>query len=82
MPRMRILTVQEQERFDHTPVFDYAQRKQFFNFPNMLIDRAKTLRTPSSQVGFLLMSGYFKATKLWISTYVILKLPPISLAIV
>ena len=63
MSRMRILTTQEQDLLDHPPVFNYAQRKQFFNLPKTLMDTAKTLRSPSSQVGFLLMCGYFKASK-------------------
>ena len=63
MPRMRILTASEQEAFDKPPLFTYEQRKQFFSFPNSLLDIAKTWRTTSSHIGFLLLSGYFKATK-------------------
>lgn len=63
MPRMKILSAAEQAAFDHPPLFDYKQRKQFFNFPNSLLARANKLRTPSSQIGFLLLCGYFKATK-------------------
>ena len=63
MPRMRILTASEQEAFDKPPLFAYEQRKQFFSFPNSLLDIARTWRTTSSQIGFLLLSGYFKATK-------------------
>ena len=63
MPRMRILSTQEQEDFDRPPVFDYAERKQLFSLPNSLLETAQTLRTPSSQIGFLLMCGYFRASK-------------------
>ena len=63
MPRMRILTTQEQALFDHPPVFNYAERKQFFSLPKSLVDTAHTLRAPSSQIGFLVMCGYFKASK-------------------
>ena len=63
MPRMRILTANEQEAFDKPPLFDHRERKQFFNVPKALMDIAAALRTPSSQIGFLLMCGYFKATK-------------------
>ena len=63
MPRMRILSASEQEAFDSPPLFNHEQRKQYFAFPNVLLDTAKTLRTPTSQVGFLLLCGYFKATK-------------------
>jgi len=63
MPRMRILTSSEQEAFDKPPLFDYQQRKQYFNFPKALLEVARVLRTPNSRMGFLLLCGYFKATK-------------------
>ena len=63
MPRMRILTAREQEVFDKPPVFDHRERKQFFSLPKDLMDTAVTLRTNSSRIGFLLMCGYFRATK-------------------
>jgi len=63
MARMRILTISEQDVFDNPPLFDHQQRKQFFSIPKSLLETANTLRTPSSQIGFLLLCGYFKATK-------------------
>lgn len=63
MPRMRILSISEQEAFDKPPLFDHEQRKQFFSFPNALLNIARGLRTPNSQIGFLLLCGYFKASK-------------------
>ena len=63
MPRIRILAASEQEAFDKPPLFDHEQRKQFFNFPKAILAIAGSLRTPSNQVGFLLICGYFKATK-------------------
>ena len=63
MPRMKILSAAEQAAFDKPPLFDYKQRKHFFSFPNSLLEKANRLRTPSSQIGFLLLCGYFKATK-------------------
>ena len=63
MARMRILTANEQEVFDKPPLFDHRERKQFFSLPKGLMDIAASLRTPGSQIGFLLMCGYFKATK-------------------
>ena len=53
----------KQEVFDNPPLFDYEQRKRFFSFPNKLLETARTLRTLNSQIGFLLLCGYFKATK-------------------
>lgn len=63
MPRMRILSHSEQDAFDKPPVFDHRMRKQFFDFPNALIDMATNLRTPTGQIGFLISAAYFKATK-------------------
>jgi TnpA family transposase len=60
---MRILSASEQETFDKPPLFDHKQRKQFFSFPKALLDIARRLRTPNGQIGFLLLCGYFKATK-------------------
>ena len=63
MARMRILTTSEQDAFDKPPLFDHKERKQFLILPKGLMDTAKGLRTPDGQIGFLLMFGYFKATK-------------------
>lgn len=63
MARMRILTASEQDAFDQPPVFDHKERKQFLTLPKGLMDIVDGLRTPESQIGFLLMCGYFKATK-------------------
>ena len=63
MARMRILTANEQMAFDKPPLFDHRERKRFFDLPKGLTDMASTLRTPGGQIGFLLMCGYFKATK-------------------
>lgn len=63
MPRMRILTVSEQEAFDRPPLFDHRERKQAFSLPEALTHIADTMRTSSGQIGFLLMCGYFKATR-------------------
>jgi hypothetical protein len=63
MPRIRILTASEQEAFDTPPLFNHEQRKQFFNFPKAILAIAGSLRTLSNQIGFLLICGYFKATK-------------------
>lgn len=63
MPRMRILTASEQAVFDKPPVFDHRERKRFFDPPKDLMGTAVALRTNGSRIGFLLMCGYFKATK-------------------
>ena len=63
MARMRILTTNQQDAFDKPPLFDHKERKQFLTLPKGLMDIAQGLRTPDSQIDFLLMCGYFKATK-------------------
>lgn len=63
MPRMQILSAPEQAAFDQPPVFDFRERKRCFDLPKALMDIATTLRSPSSQIGFLLKCAYFKAAK-------------------
>lgn len=63
MARMRILSNNEQDAFDKPPLFDHKERKQFLVLPRGLMDIAKGLRTPDSQIGFVLLCAYFKATK-------------------
>jgi TnpA family transposase len=60
---MRILNAVEKEAFDSPPAFNSAQRKQFFDLPRAVWERAAQLRTPTNQVCFVLSCGYFKATK-------------------
>lgn len=55
MARMRILSTSEQEAFDKPPLFDHRERKQFLILPKELMDIVDGLRTPESQIGFLLM---------------------------
>jgi len=63
MARMCILTANEQEAFDEPPLFDHNERKRFLSLPKDLMDIAASLRSSDSQIGFVLMCGYFKATK-------------------
>lgn len=63
MPRMNILNKSEQVMFEDPPIFNSAERKRFFSFPNAIQEKAATLRKPSTRIGFLLSCGYFKATK-------------------
>ena len=64
MPRMRILSATEQQLFDLPPNFDSVQRQQFFDSPIALRTLADDFRNPSSRIGFFIVGGYFKATKL------------------
>ena len=54
MPRMRILTANEQELFDRPPLFNHCDRKRFFDLPKGLLDIADSLRTPSGQIDWFL----------------------------
>ena len=63
MPRMSILNSVEQEAFESAPVFNSFQRKQYFDFPQAIVQAAASLRTPANQLCFLLSCGYFKASK-------------------
>ena len=60
---MQILSSSEQEAFDAPPVFDFRERKRCFDLPKPLLDIATELRSPASQIGFLVMCAYFKAAK-------------------
>ncbi len=63
MPRMQILSNQEREAFDSPPVFNSAERKQFFDVTAQVESRIASMRTPIIAVGFVVTLGYFKATK-------------------
>jgi len=63
MPRMRILSGPEQEAFDKPPLLDHRERKQVFDLPQGLMDIAASLRTPDTQIGFVLVCGYFRAAR-------------------
>ena len=63
MPRMNILNQTEQAMFDMPPVFNSAERKQFFNFSSSLLETALSLRKPANRIRFLLACGYFRAAK-------------------
>lgn len=68
MPRMRILTANEQELFDKPPLFDHRDRKKLFDFPKSLLAVAATMRNSDHQIGFLASCGYFRATRRFFAT--------------
>jgi len=63
MARMKIFNTLEEEAFESPPVFNSAERKQFFSLPLMLRDAMAGLRTPTNKVCFLAAAGYFKARR-------------------
>jgi hypothetical protein len=60
---MKIFNTLEEEAFESPPVFNSAERKQFFSLPLMLNDAMEDLRTPTNKVCFLATAGYFKARR-------------------
>lgn len=67
MPRMNILSTSEKDEFDTPPIFNTAQRKQFFEISPELMREIKKLRAPANKVAFVLAWGYFKAGKRFFS---------------
>ena len=63
MARMQILNVSEKAAFDNPPIFDFRERKKFFEFPKPLLEVANSLRNPVYQVCFLVSCGYFRAAR-------------------
>src|ERR1022692_2785525 len=63
MARMKIFNTLEEEAFESPPVFNSAERKQFFSLPLTLKNLMVDLRTPTNKVCFLAAAGYFKARR-------------------
>ena len=63
MPKMKIFNSLEKEAFDSPPIFNSAERKQFFPLPLLLKGSIADLRTPTNKVCFLVAAGYFKARR-------------------
>ena len=63
MARMKILTRHEVAEFESPPKFNNAERKQFFSVSQAINEFLAILRTPTNQVCFLILVGYFKAKR-------------------
>ncbi|MEN0048101.1 MAG: Tn3 family transposase [Bacteroidota bacterium] len=63
MPKISIWSDQEIKAYDHPPIFDSYQRKQFFRLPSALKKHLDALPSTVNKIGFYLMVGYFKAQK-------------------
>ena len=63
MPRMNIFNTLEQAAFESPPVFNNAERLNFFFAPLMFNDSMESMRTPTNKVCFIVMAGYFKARR-------------------
>jgi hypothetical protein len=57
----------EQEAFENPPLFNSADQNKFFEFSLKIIRFMKRLKTTTNQVCFLVIFGYFKATKRFFS---------------
>ena len=63
MARMKILTRHEEAEFESPPKFNSAERKRFFSVSQSINELLAILRTPTNQVCFLILVGYFKAKR-------------------
>ncbi len=63
MPRMKIFSDVEKNVFDNPPIFNHAERKQFFDLSPGVVGMVDTIRTPTNKACFLVTFGYFKAAR-------------------
>ena len=63
MPRMTVLNAAERQVYETPPILDASQRSRAFDMPAGLLERAKALRKPAHQVGFLVSCAYFGMAK-------------------
>jgi Domain of unknown function (DUF4158) len=63
MSNLSVLTLSEQQAFDHPPILPTEMQIVCFSINSALKKEINTLKTPSSKVGFLLQYAYFKACK-------------------
>ena len=61
MARMKIFNTLERQAFESPPVFNNAERLNFFFAPLMFNDSMQSMRTPTNKVCVIVMAGYFKA---------------------
>jgi hypothetical protein len=63
MSRMNFLSESERQAFDTPPVLSAAERSQYFEITPSTEKFLVNLRSPENRVYFVLLLGYFKATK-------------------
>ena len=63
MPRLNILTDNEQIEFDYPPTMSTEARAVCFAIDDVLDSQIKKLRGATNKVGFLLQYAYFKASR-------------------
>jgi len=62
MAKLEILTPSEQITFDSPPNFSKAEQTKHFYLPTELQLWLKTVNTPTNQVGFILLWGYYQSS--------------------
>ena len=60
MPRLKILSVSEQNEFDSPPVLSGDNRKTQFRFNQVVQEMIKPIKSDNHRIGFVLMFYYFK----------------------
>jgi TnpA family transposase len=63
MPRMNIISKEEQDHFDSPVSIKEFKQKKLFDFPDYILEEAKQLREPHNRIYFLLASSSFKNSK-------------------
>lgn len=63
MPRLTILSDEEQNEFDYPPILLADVKSLCFSMTHEVKNKIAHLRTPINQVGFFIQYGYFKACK-------------------
>jgi TnpA family transposase len=57
----KILSKADIKEFELPPIFNFEERRKFFNLPQWADGFVEELRTPTNKVGFILQLGYFSA---------------------
>ena len=61
MTRLTILSPQKQRDFDAPAKLNFKKRALFFSLDHEMLEFVESLRTATTQVGFVLQLGYFRA---------------------
>jgi TnpA family transposase len=63
MARMKILNSHEEAEFESPPQFNSVERKRFFAVSLAINSLLENLKTPTNQVCFIILTGYFRAKR-------------------
>ena len=55
MPRLNVLTFNEQHAFDNPPIFSAEARLKYFTISNQIKNILVDLKTPTTKVGFFFL---------------------------